>query len=99
MLTRTQSTPARLTAIATVKPPRLALFALCLAYIVFGLFERDPWKTDDDVWLATMLSALDLGGSAWLMPQVGPITMWVNSTTRMPARGRGRWGPRGLVML
>jgi hypothetical protein len=23
-----------------------------------------------------------------MMPQVGPITMWVNSTTRMPASGR-----------
>ena len=27
--------------------------------------------------------------SASTMPQVGPITMWVNSTTRMPASGKG----------
>ena len=28
--------------------------------------------------------------SASTMPQVGPMTMWVNSTTRSPARGKGR---------
>lgn len=92
MLTRPQSTPARLTAIATVKPPRLALFALCLAYIVFGLFERDPWKTDDVVWLATMLSALDLGGSAWLTPQVGPMAFAQDGPLVM-------WTGAGLIRI
>ena len=34
------------------------LYVLAFAYIVAGLFGRDPWKTDDVVGLATMLSAL-----------------------------------------
>ncbi|HTJ99702.1 MAG TPA: glycosyltransferase, partial [Bordetella sp.] len=53
-----RTTPARLTATATVKLPRLALLGLAFAYIVFGLFMRDPWKTDDVVGLATMLTAV-----------------------------------------
>jgi len=73
-----------MTAPATVKLPRLLLFVLALAYIVGGLVGRDPWKTDDVVGLASMLSALN-GNSGWLTPHVGPLalaqdgplTMWV----------------------
>jgi 4-amino-4-deoxy-L-arabinose transferase-like glycosyltransferase len=83
----TQYTPARLTAPATVKLPRILLFLLAAAYILTGLFGRDPWKTDDAVGLATMLSALDLGGNAWFLPQIGsaplpqdgPMSMWVGA--------------------
>ena len=32
--------------------------------------------------------------SARIMPQLGPMTMWLNSRTRMPARGAGAW--RGM---
>ncbi|KDB97324.1 hypothetical protein AZ18_3437, partial [Bordetella bronchiseptica D993] len=35
-----------------------------------GLFMRDPWKTDDVVGLATMVTALREGGMTWLLPQV-----------------------------
>ena len=80
-----RTTPARLTAPATVKLPRLVLFALAFAYIVAGLFMRDPWKTDDVVGLATMLTAVRDGGQTWLLPQVGqlahaengPLITWV----------------------
>jgi hypothetical protein len=34
------------------------------------------------------------------MPQVGPMTMWVNSTTRRPSSGKGRGtGASGAVAL
>ena len=56
------STPARLTSVATAKLPRLVLLGLALAYIVAGLFMRDPWKTDDAVGLATMITAIREGG-------------------------------------
>jgi len=84
---QTQHTPARLTAPATVKLPRVLLFLLAAAYIVTGLIGRDPWKTDDAVGFATMLSALDFGGNAWWLPQIGtallpqdgPLTVWLGA--------------------
>ena len=80
-----RSTPARLTEPGAAKLPRLALFGLAFAYVVAGLFMRDPWKTDDVVGLATMLTALH--ESAWLLPQVGhlafaqegPMITWVGA--------------------
>lgn len=73
-----------MTAPATVKLPRLILFVLALSYIVAGLLGRDPWKTDDVVGLASMVSALH-GGTGWLTPHIGPLglaqdgplAMWV----------------------
>lgn len=73
-----------MTAPATVKLPRLLLFVLALSYIVAGLLGRDPWKTDDVVGLASMLSALH-GDTGWLTPHIGslglaqdgPLAMWV----------------------
>ncbi len=79
------STPARLTALATAKLPRLALWGLSLVYIFAGLFLRDPWKTDDVVGLATMVTAFREGGITWLLPHIGslphaeegPLITWV----------------------
>ncbi len=81
------STPARLTTNATVKLPRLFLFGVGLIYILAGLFFRDPWKTDDVVGLATMLTAVKEGGQALLLPQIGvlahaqdgPLVTWVGA--------------------
>ena len=65
------STPARLTATAAVKLPRLVLLVVGTIYILAGLFFRDPWKADDVIGLATMLTALsDPSGQALLLPQV-----------------------------
>lgn len=83
-----RSTPARLTETATSKLPRIALLAVGLIYILAGLFFRDPWKTDDVVGLATMLSALEGDSiSAWILPQIGalahaqggPLITWVGA--------------------
>lgn len=82
-----RSTPARLTATATTKLPRLFLMALGLVYIFAGLFYRDPWKTDDVAGLATMITALDGSWQAWLLPQIGnlayaqngPLITWVGA--------------------
>ncbi|MEI2417322.1 glycosyltransferase [Orrella sp. JC864] len=87
MSPESRSTPARLTAPATVKLPRYVLLGLGLAYILAGLFLRDPWKTDDVVGVATMLTALHEGMRAWLLPQVGqlayaqdgPLVTWVGA--------------------
>jgi 4-amino-4-deoxy-L-arabinose transferase-like glycosyltransferase len=73
--------------VATAKLPRLILLGLALAYVVAGLFMRDPWKTDDAVGLATMITAIREGGITWLLPQVGhlahaeegPLITWVGA--------------------
>lgn len=83
----TQSTPARLTANASARLPRIVLLVLAVAYVLAGLYGRDPWKTDDVLSLATMLSALQSQGADWLIPhfgdlkltQDGPLTMWVGA--------------------
>ncbi|WP_322997072.1 glycosyltransferase [Castellaniella sp.] len=82
-----RSTPARLTATAAAKLPRLFLVTVGLVYILAGLFYRDPWKTDDVVSLATMLTALSGQDHAWLLPQVGqlaqaqdgPLVTWIGA--------------------
>lgn len=84
-LNESRLTPARLTAQATTKLPRLFLLALGVVYIFAGLFFRDPWKTDDVAGLAVMLTALHGPEKAWLLPQIGsmayaqdgPLLAWV----------------------
>ncbi|NGR07466.1 glycosyltransferase [bacterium SGD-2] len=83
-----RSTPARLTETATVKLSRPFLLLISGLYILAGLFFRDPWKTDDVVGLATMVSALNQpDGAALLAPQIGvlahaqdgPLITWVGA--------------------
>jgi len=69
-------TPARLTTVGTAKLPRALLFGIGILYILTGLFDRDPWKTDDVVGLATMLTALENG--VWQLPQVGELALAQN---------------------
>lgn len=66
----------------------MVLFSAGIIYILAGLFFRDPWKTDDVVGLATMLSAINsTGTSAWFFPQItglefaeqGPLITWVGA--------------------
>lgn len=83
-----QPTPARLTALATSRLPAVLLIGLLLLYALLGLFARDPWKTDDVVGLASMLTAAVSGGSAWLfphmgqtaLPEAGPVPVWIGAT-------------------
>ncbi|MDO5667809.1 MAG: hypothetical protein Q4G44_08310 [Alcaligenaceae bacterium] len=85
MLLDERKTPARLTASTARKLPRQALLWVGLAYVLFGLFFRDAWKTDDAVGLATILTALNQGGQAFLAPYIGnlpqvdqgPLLIWI----------------------
>lgn len=83
-----RSTPARLTETAAVKLSRPFLLLIGAVYILAGLFFRDPWKTDDVVGLATMVTALsEVDGSALLAPRIGvlahaqdgPLSTWVGA--------------------
>lgn len=82
------TTPARLTTSAASKLPRAVLWIVGLIYIFSGLFLRDPWKTDDVIGLASMLSAVQYDSwQAFITPrigdlayaEVGPLHVWIGA--------------------
>lgn len=79
--------PVRLPAAATNALPRWVLFALCLLYILPGLFGRDPWKTDDAAGFGIMWTMAHGGLQDWLWPHIvglpaadkGPLAFWLGA--------------------
>ncbi len=79
--------PVRLPASATQALPRMALFALCILYILPGLIGRDPWKTDDAAGFGIMWTMAHGGIADWLwpnivglaMPEKGPLAFWLGA--------------------
>ena len=79
--------PVRLPASSTIALPRLALFALCLLYILPGLIGRDPWKTDDAAGFGIMWTMAHGTWQDWLWPNIvglpipdkGPLTFWIGA--------------------
>jgi len=80
--------PVRLPASATLTLPRWGLFALCLLYILPGLFGRDPWKISDDATSFGVMWTMAQGGwQDWLwphivglpIPQDGPLSYWIGA--------------------
>jgi 4-amino-4-deoxy-L-arabinose transferase-like glycosyltransferase len=52
--------------------PRLALLMLCAAYVVPGVFGRDPWRGADLVAFGQMVGMAE-GRIAWLAPALGGV--------------------------
>jgi 4-amino-4-deoxy-L-arabinose transferase-like glycosyltransferase len=79
--------PARVSAAAAAKLPRAVLLALIVAYIVSGLFGRDPWQEDDATGFGIMWTMAHSGN--WLLPSVageavvadGPLSYWVGASS------------------
>ncbi len=79
--------PVRLPAAATNALPRWGLFALCLLYILPGLFGRDPWKTEDAASFGVMWTMAHGGLEDWLWPNIvglpaadkGPLAFWIGA--------------------
>jgi 4-amino-4-deoxy-L-arabinose transferase-like glycosyltransferase len=65
-------TPALVTQRGARRLPRLALLLLSAAYVLPGLFDRDPWRNADLVAYAQM-SAIAEGRTAWLAPTLGGV--------------------------
>lgn len=65
-------TPALVTQKAVRRLPRWALILFCAAYILPGLFGRDPWKNEDIASFGHMWSVA-LGQAPWLHPNVGGV--------------------------
>ena len=52
--------------------PRAALLLLCAAYVLPGLFGRDPWKNADITAFGYIVNIAQ-GKTSWLMPTVGGL--------------------------
>lgn len=65
--------PALVTERAARRLPRPALLLLCAAYVLPGVFARDPWRNADIIAFGYMLSLAE-GRSGWLTPSLGGIT-------------------------
>lgn len=85
-----QSYPARRPLIGD--PPETGfVIALCLVYLLTGLFGRDPWKGDDALNIGVALGFAREGG--WLIPQLAgqlwldspPLFHWLASLTGQAA--------------
>ena len=64
--------PAIVTKRAAQPLPRLALYLFCAAYLIPGLFGREPWKNADIAAFGYM-NSLANGYSSWLHPLVGGL--------------------------
>jgi hypothetical protein len=65
----THPTPAIVAQSAVRRLPRLALWLFCAAYVLPGLFGREPWKGNEFTAFGHML-ALAEGASDWFNPSV-----------------------------
>lgn len=66
--------PALVTQRAARRVPRIALALFCAAYLLPGLFGRDPWKNADVSAFGAMLSIAE-GRSGWLTPTLGGLAV------------------------
>jgi len=64
--------PAVVTQRGARRLPRLALLLLCAAYVLPGLFGRDPWR-HADVAAYGLMAAMADGRSSWWAPTLGGL--------------------------
>lgn len=68
----TSPNPALVTHRAAQRLPRLALFLFCAAYVLPGLFSRDPWRNADITAFGYMVNLAE-GRSSWFSPTVAGL--------------------------
>ena len=66
--------PALVTQRAVQRLPRLALLLFCAAYVIPGVFGRDPWKAADIAAFGAMVNVAQ-GRTDWLTPEVGGVAV------------------------
>jgi 4-amino-4-deoxy-L-arabinose transferase-like glycosyltransferase len=67
----TSPNPALVSQQAVQRLPRLALLLFCAAYLLPGLFGRDPWKNMDLISFGYMVSIAH--GASWLHPVIAGV--------------------------
>ncbi len=77
--------PALVSQRAVQRLPRWALLLFCAAYVLPGLFGRDPWRNADVTAFGYMVSMAE-GRSSWWLPTVGgvaadpsPLPYWLGA--------------------
>lgn len=68
----TSPIPALVSVRGARRLPRLALFALCAAYLLPGVFGRDPWRNADLTAFGQMVAIAE-GRTSWLAPTLGGV--------------------------
>lgn len=68
----TTPSPALVAQRAVQRLPRLLLLLLCAAYLLPGLFGRDPWRNADQTAFGYM-QAMAEGRTGWLTPTIGGL--------------------------
>jgi 4-amino-4-deoxy-L-arabinose transferase-like glycosyltransferase len=66
--------PALVTQQAVQRLPRLLLLLFCAAYVLPGLFGRDPWRGADQTAFGYMLAMAE-GRTPWLSPTIGGLAL------------------------
>jgi len=79
------ATPAIVAERGAQRLPRLALLLLCAAYLLPGLFGRDPWRNADLTAFGFMASIAE-GHAPWWQPAIagipapgGPLPYWIGA--------------------
>jgi hypothetical protein len=67
-----QPRPALVSQQAAARLPRVALLLFCAAYVLPGLFGREPWK-NADITAFGYMSSIARGTSSWLAPQIAGL--------------------------
>ena len=71
-IVRAKASPALVTQKSVQPLPRWALLLLCAAYVLPGVFGRDPWKNADMASFGQMWS-LALGDASWFNLHIGGV--------------------------
>jgi hypothetical protein len=78
-------TPAIVATRGAERLPRLALLLLCAAYVLPGIFGRDPWRNADLTAFGFMASIAE-GRASWWQPAIagipaegGPLPYWLGA--------------------
>lgn len=82
--------PALVSQRAVQRLPRWALFLLCTAYVLPGVFGRDPWRNADVTAFGLMFGMVD-GRASWWHPTIGGV---VATTAPLP-----HWLGAGFIRL
>jgi hypothetical protein len=67
-------TPALVTQRAVQRLPRSALLLFCAAYVLPGVFGRDPWRNADQAAFGYMLAMAE-GRTPWWAPTIGGLAL------------------------
>ena len=86
--------PALVTQRGARRLPRIPLLLLCAAYVLPGVFGRDPWRNADLSAFGLMLGMAE-GRTPWLAPTLGG---WPAETALLP-HWLGAWAIQALPFL